>query len=298
MSTPRNKPPSWILVHNEDRYKDSKYESPQDELVSFKPGWLWQWKWTNPLKEDGRHRRVLLAWEMKVFGEATVSVTHEVENGSEDEYNFSFVLHQYERLNEELPFDRLPLGKRRRHHHGLIRLDEKTLAAYHAHRRRVGVTAGCYTTLSATPEVATVEVAVVGAPRSRKGQGLFLNTEERRCIDERGMKVAKRHLKNHKFHALDVSKGNPCDFLAKKGDTTFVVEVKSTTTDGRKIILTKGEVKMHRARHPDNMLLVVHSIRLDRTGAKLKASGGKVRLKSSWMIEQRKLKPLAYTYEI
>ena len=123
----------WIVVHSEDAYKrEGVWENPMQQLQKLwdpKEGVL-DWGWTSPkMKENSTPRRVLLAWKGEVFGHAIARIKGASEEEIDDGSQFFFVLTKFQ-WAKRVPFEKLPLGRRRRHHRGLIRLDEKILAAY------------------------------------------------------------------------------------------------------------------------------------------------------------------------
>ena len=123
----------WILVHSHKAYgKPGEYEDPQQELKKdFEPGLHWHWTLSRPLKEDDRPHTLLLAWEGFVFGKATATITRQIDREWRAHGRFAFVLSTYKKASKgPIPFSRLKLGNRERHHRSLIRLDEQILAAY------------------------------------------------------------------------------------------------------------------------------------------------------------------------
>jgi hypothetical protein len=116
------------LIHSDKEFGDGhKYKTPQHELEeSYEPGIKWQWRWGQPLREDEGPFSLLFAWEKRVFGYGTASVTRSVDS---EDYNFAFVLDHYEERKPVALAD-LGLGKRSTKHHGLIRLDSKILELY------------------------------------------------------------------------------------------------------------------------------------------------------------------------
>jgi hypothetical protein len=296
------KPPqSWILVHSPRRYEGANPDNPQDELAAdcLRKKWdrKWHWKLSQKMKDDERPRTILLAWDQCVFGEATATITQNIGHESSKSYNFAFVLHDYRPVKPLIPFSVLRLGNREHQHRSLIRLDEGILAAYRAARRGKS---GIQARPGSVPEAAQIEAAVDLATNPQNGtrQGFGLTPPERKCVELHAMKVAKRYLSQEHFVAKDVSKNCPFDFLAARGGKTIAVEIKGTVGQGASIVLTKKEVQFQRMKHPANMLIVVRSIRLNRTGSRPKASAGKLHVMSPWSIDEGKLKPLAYTYQI
>ena len=78
----------------------------------------------------------------------------------------------------------------------------------------------------------------------------------------------------------------------------MIVEVKGTTSIGDQIVITRNEVAAHRARHPNNALIVVHSINLMRHPENPKADGGELLMLSPWNIQEDELRPLAFQYSV
>lgn len=58
---------------------------------------------------------------------------------------------------------------------------------------------------------------------------------------------------------------SPFDFLATKENQELSVEVKGSTGPLTAILLTKNEVHHQKTAFPNNMLVIVDSIELDRT---------------------------------
>jgi hypothetical protein len=114
----------WILIHSSKKYgKGKSYMSPQEELKEYEPDWKWHRKFRRPPRAGGPPLTILFAWQGTIFGEATATVTHSVENR---EYNCAFVLHRY---RERKPVRLSKLTKRK--HHGLIKLNNRILKTYY-----------------------------------------------------------------------------------------------------------------------------------------------------------------------
>lgn len=288
--------PQWILIHNQERYRDADPDNPMDELAKNWPlkNWdrLWHWKRPNPLQEDSRPRTLLLAWKQCVFGEVTATVTHEIGDVDPERFNFAFRLLDYRPLRVSIPFGALGVGK----HRDLIRLNAKIWKAYEAAKSGdiVDVDAG------AVADMAQAEAEIEAAvnPQKKGKQGFGLTTAEKKCVERYAMDLAMAHLDDEDFSDIeDVSDKNPFDITANRDGKIFSIEVKGTTTAGAEILLTKNEVQHHLTHHPDNMLIVVHSISLKR-GTDPIASGGELRAFHPWLLEKKKLKPYAYSYVV
>lgn len=129
---------SLIIVHSEKVYKrEGDWKSPIHQLKkewSPKKGVV-EWGWTSPkMKENPNPRRLLLAWKGEVFGHAVATVREASDEEIEAGSAFFFVLRKFQRA-KPVSFQKLPLGRRRRHHRGLIRLDGKILATYWKHSK-------------------------------------------------------------------------------------------------------------------------------------------------------------------
>lgn len=140
--------------------------------------------------------------------------------------------------------------------------------------------------------------AAVNPGRGRKGQRYLQKPEERKAIEDRGMVVAERHLWDNNFKTKNVCKKESCDFRAYRGGKEYIVEVKATTGGGDEILLTRSELNLHRKRHPDNILIVVHGIKLERKGGNPRATGGEAKPYHKWSPSDAGLTPLAYRCQL
>ncbi|MEV6241584.1 DUF3578 domain-containing protein [Lentzea sp. NPDC051838] len=150
------------------------------------------------------------------------------------------------------------------------------------------------------PEVADAVVAADrSAGKSRRGQGFLLNAAERTAIERRAVAVATEYLVEQGYEVADVGATESYDLDARGGEEHLYVEVKGTTgmwTSASEIILTKNEVDLHLQKYPDNMLLIVSSIVLDRAATPPSASGGKLKAIHPWLIAPANLTPLSFRY--
>lgn len=150
------------------------------------------------------------------------------------------------------------------------------------------------------PEIADAVVeAERSAGKARRGQGLRLNAAERIAIERRAVAVATHHLAEQGYEVTDVGATQSYDLDARRDGQQLYVEVKGTTTvwtDSSEIILTKNEVDLHLREHPNNMLLIVSRIVLDRSVTPPTASGGELRVIHPWQIAVPNLTPVSYRY--
>ena len=147
-------------------------------------------------------------------------------------------------------------------------------------------------------EIADALVAVRQAAGSgrRAGQGFRLSTVEKLAIERHAVSTATRYYTDRGFKVRDVGATHPYDLDVVRGSERLSVEVKGTTSPGAQVILTYGEVNHHRERFPSNALVVVHSIRLDRSTDPPVAAGGELSVTTPWSIDDADLTPIAYTY--
>lgn len=151
-------------------------------------------------------------------------------------------------------------------------------------------------------QVAAAEVAVsaITSPErasTYRGQGFGLTADERRAVEKRAMKVAADHLEQLGYEVEDVSSKRPFDFVAVRGGESFIVEVKGMTSSLGSIVLTAGEVAAHKQSCPLNILIVVHTISLQRQ-IPPRASGGLIHMVCPWLLDEAALSAISYKYSL
>jgi Domain of unknown function (DUF3883) len=154
---------------------------------------------------------------------------------------------------------------------------------------------------SIPPETLLVAEIASGKPLDRalsRGQGRGLNAEERRTVEQHAMGLAREHLRAQGHKVTDRSATHAFDFEAEKDNTKVLIEVKGTTGRGESILITAGEVRAQRQAHPNNGLIVVHSIELTKSEHGLAAKGGVLMALMPWNISDAALDPLAYSYQL
>lgn len=135
-----------------------------------------------------------------------------------------------------------------------------------------------------------------GTRPRRPGQGFLLTASERRAIEHHSVRMATEHFEAQGWSVKDVGAKESFDLLLTRGEKRLHVEVKGTTSAGLEVILTRAEVEKQRKYYPDNALVVVHSIKLDRTGVEPTASGGILHCTSPWAVEDEDLTVISYAY--
>jgi hypothetical protein len=133
-------------------------------------------------------------------------------------------------------------------------------------------------------------------PRRQGRSGL--PQAHKKLIEEHAIEVAIKQLKKKGFTNIkDVGKNHSYDIAAKLNGTDFYIEVKGTISLGEKVVLTKNEVLLHQQEHPNNALIVVSQINLERNEPP-SVKGGKVLFISPWKINESDLEALGYDYRI
>jgi hypothetical protein len=149
------------------------------------------------------------------------------------------------------------------------------------------------------PEIIEVERAASGQSQRRsKMQGFGLSVAERQAVERHSMALAKSHLQALGWHVRDMSATHSYDYECTQGEQEIIVEVKGTTSTGDEIVLTNNEVEVQQKRHPNNALILVHSIDLVRSSEPPRASGGALLMFSPWKIEEDQLRPIAFRCSI
>lgn len=156
-----------------------------------------------------------------------------------------------------------------------------------------------------TPEVLEAEQSAArtagrrtpSATRPRRpGQGFLLTSGERRAIERHSVRMATEQFEAQGWSVKDVGDKESFDLLLTREGSRLHVEVKGTTSAGLEVILTRAEVEKQRKYYPDNALVVVHSITLDRTGAEPTTSGGVLHCTSPWVVADEDLTVISYAY--
>lgn len=151
---------------------------------------------------------------------------------------------------------------------------------------------------ASSPEMTEAVAAVerVANPRRKTGRSILTRAESV-AIEDRAVELTREYLEQHYGYATeDVGKTESYDVHATKGGQVVKVEVKGTTGDGAKIVLTRNEVALHRDEFPNNALAIVRYIDLDRSGDTPTANGGTIELIMPFALDLAGLDPIAYDY--
>jgi hypothetical protein len=123
-----------------------------------------------------------------------------------------------------------------------------------------------------------------------------MTAAQRVAVEVRAVHVASEHLRAQGYSVVDVGATSSYDLDARRGQERLFVEVKGTTSPGEQIVLTRAEVQLHQREYPNTMLAVVSGISLDRGSDT--ASGGDLYVVRPWAVEDERLEPMAYRYDV
>jgi hypothetical protein len=152
---------------------------------------------------------------------------------------------------------------------------------------------------SEQPELREAEEAAqstAGAKSGKSRVGFRTNAAEIKVIEKHAVAVATAYYEREEFEVEQ--HGKPFDLKVTKGDETLTVEVKGTTSDGRGVALTAGEVDHHGDAFPANALVVVRNIRLHRDGESPTADSGELYELRKWDIDPNALRVISYAYAV
>ncbi|MDO9409693.1 MrcB family domain-containing protein [Patulibacter sp.] len=149
------------------------------------------------------------------------------------------------------------------------------------------------------PELdALAEAADVAAGKKRppRAAGFLQNKDERDLIEQHAVQAAKAYYADQGWK-VEV-KGAPYDLRLTREGQKWTVEVKGTTSQGQAVALTRGEVEHHAKAYPNNALVVMRNIKLDRSTSPPTVSGGELFEQQPWRIDDASLRVVSYRYEV
>lgn len=145
------------------------------------------------------------------------------------------------------------------------------------------------------PETDAVVESAVRPLTGNDGQSWLSDSVRRRAVEMYAMLKATQHYQRTWPDVKDVSAWESFDLLCRNGDKELRVEVKGTSTAGAKVLLTRNEVKHARDAANSVALFVVSEILI---GANCACSGGTVRVFEPWLIDEKRLEPVAFEYDL
>jgi len=152
---------------------------------------------------------------------------------------------------------------------------------------------------SERPEIAEAEdvaIEATGRPRPSSRAGFRTNAKEIKVVEDHAVKLARTYYERDGWVVKEL--GKPFDLEVRRGSEHLDVEVKGTTSDGAGVPLTAGEVRHHEKVYPDNALVVVRNIVLDRRSDPPTVSDGTLYELRHWRIDPSDLAVISYSYDV
>lgn len=149
------------------------------------------------------------------------------------------------------------------------------------------------------PEVVIAAIAAdeaAGNGTRTSAGGFRMNARERTAIERHAVALARARYVDAGWKVREL--GKPFDLKATKDKRQVDIEVKGTASAGEAVVLTRNEVDHHRKAFPNNSLIVVSGIELDRSGDEPTASGGQLREIRGWEISDDALTVISYRYAV
>ena len=138
-----------------------------------------------------------------------------------------------------------------------------------------------------------------GTATGSSGQGFGLSQAERKQVELRAMRIARKLYEDRGWEVVDKSNSHPYDLLATRNGETLYIEVKGTTGAGHSVVLTHGEVKHVRHHKKSSALVIVSGIVLTESNGTWDASGGTVTThEAPWTIDDSRLEATEYRYSV
>lgn len=138
-------------------------------------------------------------------------------------------------------------------------------------------------------------------PKVRKysGQGIRGTYKENKAVERRAVDLAISYFRstNNWESIKDTGDKESYDLLLTNKSKKMYVEVKGTQSSGDKVFLSKNEVIVQKKFYPNNALVIVSGIKLEK-GEEPKASGGNIKVISPWKIMNNHLTAMAFEYEV
>jgi hypothetical protein len=142
------------------------------------------------------------------------------------------------------------------------------------------------------------EADEASAISQEQAAGFQSNVAIRRAVENFAMSKAQSVLVAEGYRNLkNTGKFKPYDYTCERDGKGFFVEVKGTQTQGKTLILTRGEVK-HVSSHTKQCILVlIHSVNVSGKRA-IRVSGGTPEVKEAWRLRPEDLSPIQYAWTV
>jgi hypothetical protein len=128
------------------------------------------------------------------------------------------------------------------------------------------------------------------------GQGWRQSVAARRAIEHHAMQLAIDYYTNLGWTVEDVSAFGPFDLSCTKGEDLLHVEVKGTTSEGERVLVTRNEVAHALQEGVATSLYVVAGIQLHQANGEVSAYNGRTIEVNPWEIPEESLSPIGYEF--
>ena len=147
---------------------------------------------------------------------------------------------------------------------------------------------------------AVVDAIDHAAGKRARGQGYQSSPAARRALEQHSMDRAMRYFDTLGWSTItDVSRSRCFDLLCQRGTSELRVEVKGTTSEGSRILLTRNEVTHARRVFPRVALYILADVKLTVADEAIyRADGGTEIVRNPWDIRPDRLQPLAFEYTV
>jgi len=138
-------------------------------------------------------------------------------------------------------------------------------------------------------------------PKQRKtSQGFQTDQAKKDATEARAMEVAKEYYESKGYKVKDCSmqRGLGYDYLCSKTKEVIEVEVKGTTGNLDKVIITRNELNNALDSMNRTDLFIVYSINFEITKEKVNGVNGMTHVVKHWKPKKQDLEPLTFNYFI
>lgn len=134
----------------------------------------------------------------------------------------------------------------------------------------------------------------------QSGQGYISDSKKKKAIELYAMRMASEHYQKAGYAVTDTSNNCPYDLECFKENKLRRVEVKGTTSNGKSVYVTSGEVVDANSNECETDLFIVSNIHIDGKDENDNyiISGGEVELIKNWKPEQEHLEAKMYKYTV
>lgn len=163
-----------------------------------------------------------------------------------------------------------------------------------------GVSGSAPSTTSPSEIETALDVVQHEAGKRAPGQGYRSSPAARQALEKYSMDRAMRHFGAIGWSTItDVSRSRCFDLLCLRGTSELRVEVKGTTSEGSRILLTRNEVTHARRVFPGVALYILADVKLTAVDEAIyRADGGIEIIRNPWDIRTGQLQALAYQYAV